>query len=85
MYSNFVKTKQKEVTREKCVLFKFNYKYNDYYICPAFNINKVSKYQYEKEYLFPPFSFFRITKYNAAEGTRLDPVVIELEVQKDIF
>ena len=79
-FSNILETKQKVITRDKCVLFIFNYKYDENNICPAFDINKLSEFQNEKEYLFPPFSFFRITKYNNAEGTSLDPIVIELEV-----
>ena len=71
---------EKKATRDKCVLLKFNYKYNENNICPAFDINNVSVFESEKEFLFPPFSFFRISKFISAEGTSIDRVIIELEV-----
>ena len=77
---NFPSDQEKTVSRDKCVLLKFNYKYNESNVCPAFDINSLSYFENEKEFLFPPFSFFRISKFNSAEGTRVDPVIIELEV-----
>ena len=72
---------EKEIfTKEKCVLMKFNYKYNDLNYCPCFNIIKASEFSSEKEFLFPPFSFFKITKYISAKGDENDPIIIELEV-----
>ena len=79
MYSLYDQ-KQKYTIREKCVLMKFKYIYNESNYCPAFDINKCSVIPSEKEYIFPPFSFFRITKFTSAEGTKNDPVIIELEV-----
>ena len=71
---------EKTAIRDKCVLLKFNYKYNENNVCPAFDINNLSEFENEKEFLFPPFSFFRISKFNSAKGTSLDPIIIELEV-----
>ena len=76
----FPSDKEKTYTKDKCVLIKFNYKYKESDVCPAFDINGVSEFENEKEFLFPPFSFFRISKYNSTKGTRDDPIIIELEV-----
>ena len=66
--------------REKCVLLKIYYKYDELNQCPAFDIKYCSHFHNEKEFVFPPFSFFRILKFNSNSGTSEDPVVIELEV-----
>ena len=70
----------KKIAREKCVLLKINYNYNPYYQCPCFNISYFSEYENEKEYIFPPFSFFKILKINMNDGTKENPVIIELEL-----
>ena len=70
----------KFICREKSVLIKISYKYKEGYECPCFSIKDISQFENEEEYVFPPFSFFRITNYCMNEGTKNDPVVIELEV-----
>ena len=39
---NFPSDKEKTYKRDKCVLLKFNYKYNESNICPAFDINPLT-------------------------------------------
>ena len=80
MYSTNLLGQQKVYSKDKCVLLKFNYKYNNLNYCPAFNIKNCSIFDEENEFLFPPFSFFKILKFNDAEGTSSSPIIIELEV-----
>lgn len=80
IYTLYGSGQHKEFKKEKCVLLKIKYKYNESNFCPAFNINLISNYENEKEFLFPPFTFFRICKFISAEGTSSDPVIIELEI-----
>jgi len=68
------------VNREKHILLKIYYKFNEAYQCPCFNIQECSKFKDEKEYLFNPFSFFKILKIIMNEGTEENPVIIELKV-----
>ena len=74
------KTMHGFVNREKHILLKIYYKFNEAYQCPCFNIQECSKFKDEKEYLFNPFSFFKILKIIMNEGTEENPVIIELKV-----
>ena len=45
--------------REKHILLKIYYKFNEVYQCPCFNIQECSKFKDEKEYLFNLFLFLK--------------------------
>ena len=62
--------------REKCVLLKIYYKYDELNQCPAFDIKYCSHFHNEKEFVFPPFSFFRILKFNSNSGTSEDLLLL---------